>query len=101
MLSIKIYHQLLLLLLLFSVSCKQPANEMRKPNIVLILGDDIGYSDISPFGSEIKPQIWIVCRMKDSGLPISITCQNVSPLVRHCLQDYIMVMKVQLIYHKF
>jgi len=25
-----------------------------KPNIILILGDDIGYSDIGPFGSEIK-----------------------------------------------
>ena len=26
----------------------------EKPNIILILGDDIGYSDIGPFGSEIK-----------------------------------------------
>jgi arylsulfatase len=26
----------------------------RQPNIILILGDDIGYSDIGPFGSEIK-----------------------------------------------
>jgi len=25
-----------------------------QPNIILILGDDIGYSDIGPFGSEIK-----------------------------------------------
>ncbi len=25
-----------------------------KPNIILILGDDIGYSDIQPFGSEIQ-----------------------------------------------
>ena len=28
--------------------------ENAKPNIILILGDDIGYSDIGPFGSEIK-----------------------------------------------
>lgn len=25
-----------------------------RPNVILILGDDIGYSDIGPFGSEIK-----------------------------------------------
>jgi arylsulfatase len=28
--------------------------ENVKPNIILILGDDIGYSDIGPFGSEIQ-----------------------------------------------
>jgi len=28
--------------------------EITKPNIILILGDDIGYSDIGPFGSEIE-----------------------------------------------
>ena len=29
------------------------ANEMQKPNILLIVADDLGYSDISPFGGEI------------------------------------------------
>ncbi|WP_206082157.1 arylsulfatase [Maribellus sediminis] len=29
-------------------------SSFKQPNIVLILGDDIGYSDISPFGSEIR-----------------------------------------------
>ena len=28
--------------------------ETSRPNIILILGDDIGYSDIGPFGSEIE-----------------------------------------------
>jgi len=28
--------------------------EISRPNIILILGDDIGYSDIGPFGSEIE-----------------------------------------------
>ena len=30
------------------------SNENNKPNIILILGDDIGYSDIGAYGSEIK-----------------------------------------------
>jgi arylsulfatase len=34
---------------------RQPAqSEIAKPNIILILGDDIGYSDIGAYGSEIK-----------------------------------------------
>ena len=31
---------------------KQSSNSL--PNIILILGDDIGYSDIGPYGSEIE-----------------------------------------------
>ena len=32
----------------------QQSEVTNQPNIILILGDDIGYSDIGPFGSEIK-----------------------------------------------
>ncbi len=31
-----------------------PGKEAAPPNIIFILGDDIGYSDIGPYGSEIK-----------------------------------------------
>ena len=42
---------------------------VQKPNIVLILGDDIGYSDIGPFGSEIKtPNL---DRLADEGIRFS------------------------------
>ena len=38
----------------------------EKPNIILILGDDIGYSDIGPYGSEIKtPNL---DRLADEGI---------------------------------
>ncbi|HSM48998.1 MAG TPA: sulfatase-like hydrolase/transferase, partial [Draconibacterium sp.] len=38
----------------------------KKPNIILILGDDIGYSDIGSFGSEIKtPNL---DRLADEGI---------------------------------
>jgi arylsulfatase len=32
----------------------QTANPLRRPNIVVILGDDLGYSDMGSFGSEIR-----------------------------------------------
>ncbi len=38
----------------------------EKPNIIFILGDDIGYSDIGPYGSEIKTPY--LDRLADEGL---------------------------------
>jgi arylsulfatase len=41
----------------------------EKPNVILILGDDIGYSDIGPYGSEIKtPNL---DRLADEGIRFS------------------------------
>ena len=40
-------------LLIAGVSCNPSGNETPKPNIILILADDMGYSDIGAFGSEI------------------------------------------------
>ncbi|HKL33864.1 MAG TPA: arylsulfatase [Tangfeifania sp.] len=43
-----------------------PNTQSEKPNIIFILGDDIGYSDIGPYGSEIKtPHL---DRLADEGI---------------------------------
>ena len=39
-------------LLLFATSCSEP--EVETPNILLIMADDVGYSDISAYGGEIQ-----------------------------------------------
>ena len=41
----------------------------QKPNIILILGDDIGYSDIGCFGSEITTPY--LDRLADEGIRFS------------------------------
>lgn len=43
-----------LISMLVSCSARQNSVADRKPNIIVILGDDIGYSDIGSYGSEIK-----------------------------------------------
>jgi len=43
-----------LLAALFAVAPSVQAQQAKKPNIVLILGDDMGFADMGSFGSEIK-----------------------------------------------
>jgi arylsulfatase A-like enzyme len=65
----KIRYTVLLSTMLFSFISAFPlvsAQEAERPNIVLILADDLGYTDISPFGSEINtPNI---ARLAQEGL---------------------------------
>ncbi len=38
-------------LIFISIGCKQAENEIRKPNVILIMADDIGYEGLSINGS--------------------------------------------------
>src|SRR5579872_844069 len=49
--------------------CREPALAANAPNILLILADDMGYSDISPYGSEIfTPNL---ARLANQGMLLS------------------------------
>ena len=68
-LNMKFRFALVLYITLFnilSISALVSAQQPNRPNIVLILADDLGYTDISPFGSEIStPNI---ARLAGEGL---------------------------------
>jgi len=67
----------LLVLLVTSASCRQetapleesPSAETRQPNILLIVADDLGYSDVGPFGGEIATPT--LDRLAKEGLRLS------------------------------
>ncbi|MCH1507653.1 MAG: sulfatase-like hydrolase/transferase, partial [Akkermansiaceae bacterium] len=42
------------LLLLFTLLLNLPAHSAQKPNVLVIMVDDLGYSDIGCYGSEIE-----------------------------------------------
>jgi len=53
-------------LVMLLVSCKSDVEQLKKPNIVLIMADDMGYSDIGSYGGEIQtPNI---DRLAEGGL---------------------------------
>ena len=72
----------LLALALTLVACDSGENEARqdaagRPNILLIVADDLGYSDIGPFGSEITtPTLDALARdgLMLSGFHVLPTC---------------------------
>ena len=45
--------------------------QTKKPNILIIVADDKGYSDFGCFGSEIRPLIWKGWPGRVDGSPIS------------------------------
>jgi arylsulfatase A-like enzyme len=46
--------QFLILLLTAAVSLNSVWAQTTRPNIVLVIADDLGFSDIAPYGSEIQ-----------------------------------------------
>jgi hypothetical protein len=59
----------LALLLLATLALFAPARAADKPNILLIVADDLGYSDLGCFGGEIKtPNIGSIRRWSISAL---------------------------------
>ena len=41
------------LLAMTGVSCTSPSDADKRPNIIVILADDLGYSDLGCYGGEI------------------------------------------------
>jgi arylsulfatase len=53
-----------------SFSCiKETTEEVQRPNILLIVADDLGYSDIQPYGGEIQTPT--LSRLADEGMKFS------------------------------
>ena len=57
-------------LLLTSACTSGPEADAERPNVVFILADDLGYSDISPYGSEIETPT--LQRLADGGMRFTL-----------------------------
>ena len=58
----------------------------RRPNIVLILADDMGYSDLGCMGSEIETPHLDALAARGFSLPIATTLPGAARHARHFLR---------------
>ncbi|MCU0357444.1 MAG: sulfatase-like hydrolase/transferase [Cyclobacteriaceae bacterium] len=63
------YWFVLFCVFLFSCQPKKETETVQQPNILLIVADDLGYSDIGPFGGEIQTPV--LDRMANEGMRFS------------------------------
>ena len=68
---------LVVLLAVHSMSSSLLGTE--KPNVIVIMADDLGYSDLSCYGGEIKHPILIGWRRRDYALQVL----KILPVVHH------------------
>lgn len=63
----------IIILLIITISCetnkKDPETNNQRPNILLIVADDMGYSDIAPFGGEISTPT--LGKLADEGIMLT------------------------------
>ncbi|MBT5052527.1 MAG: sulfatase-like hydrolase/transferase, partial [Gammaproteobacteria bacterium] len=70
---------ILALVIVFSINVLVAAEVPRRPNIVFLLADDLGYTDIAPYGSEVNTPT--LASLADTGIRFSNfhTAANCAP----------------------
>ena len=53
---------IIVLTLVYVASCKVARKENTKPNIIVILADDLGYGDVSCYNKEAKVKTPVLCK---------------------------------------
>jgi hypothetical protein len=76
--------QFLILLLTAAVSLNSVWAQTTRPNIVLVIADDLGFSDIAPYGSEIQTPTSLHWQKMASASLITTQPPAVRPRARCC-----------------
>ena len=100
----KILYSYCLIILLITISCNSKKEETetisQKPNILLLVADDMGLSDIGPFGSEIQTPA-LNKLAEQSVLLSNFHCYQPVPLRdRFCYREQIIILPALALWKK-